>query len=542
MTMSTYDATLTPGVKTSDDSVKDGAEPAKPHVDTKPAVDTDAGAEAERLVNEAMSKEIRVITPGGGSLTFTPHQTALTPEQRAAFQSLGVDPADPVAAAHCRRFVHVCQMWGLDPWGGEIYLVQRGKIHNDGEDKRTWTIQVGIDGYRRRARSTGRWIGTAKWYWTGRDDDEKSWRETVDPISGDIVMRRVWWEIWPESRKEPGAAKAVIQVYGDDGVLRTEEFVAHWEMFAAYENEWRGGNQVYENGVPKQKLAKFWERGKAHMLAKCAEAGLLRQEFAGVFHGVVTAEEMSRDDVDNKNSIEDAVAQRRRDAYRDGQAAAQQTIAETGAQGDDASQIRAAAMAAAADVAERARTAVIQGEVESDPDGGEGDAVRLGEVLAEVAPQMSEADRVRLLLAEVDWISELVGKNLRTHIALRARANIETLDADALLTWVGPLREQMVVPRLREAGRHVEADVYTSWGAGFVGSVAVLTGRADPAADAAADAAQDADSTDGTQQEEAGWVEPHPFDAREDDDSRCSECDGFENDDIHGGTVASPPE
>src|ERR1044072_3362183 len=70
---------------------------------------------------------VGVIQRTTGSLTISPDQKVLTPEQKAAFSSLGVDPNDPVARAHVRRLVHVCPLWNLDPWSNEIYLVQRGK-------------------------------------------------------------------------------------------------------------------------------------------------------------------------------------------------------------------------------------------------------------------------------------------------------------------------------------------------------------------------------------------------------------------------------
>lgn len=472
-----------------------------------------------------------VIQRATGSLTISPDQKVLTPEQKAAFSSLGVDPNDDVARAHVRRLVHVCQLWNLDPWSNEIYLVQRGKAPNNPnqEDKRTWTIQTGIEGYRKRARTTGRWMGTAKWYWSGNDDDSNSWRESTDPITGDLVMRRVWWEAWPTRRGDPGMAKAVIQVYGEDGVLRTEEFVAHWERYAVYEDVWEGSypnrkKKFNADGSPMQKPGKFWAPGSGHeQLAKCAEAAVLRQAFSNLYHGVYTTEEMGRADTDAARELEEAVTQQRRQAFRKAQESAADVIAETGAAGGDADEIRGAALTTAAQIADRA--SIIPGTVEPD----EPEIVeppRVADVFNHLA--MTEEDRLRLLREEIVWIGDLLDQRLDVAIIRRAKKNLDDMTSAELLGWVGPLRDKLAIPRLRADGRTAEADSYAGFGPHFIGSVDVLTGLADPVTDVTAPVGD--------------AVEPHPFDPREDDDARCSECAGFEDDASHGGLVAAPPD
>jgi len=487
---------------------------------------------------------VGVIQRTPGSLTISPDQTVLTPEQKAAFSSLGVDINDPVARSWVRRFVHVCQTWGVDPWSnGEIYLVQRGSIWADGTDKRTWTIQTGIDGYRRRARDASaqpgaslKLIGKARWYWSGGDEDDRSWKAVEDPETGDIIMRSVWWEGWPDTRDHPQMAKAVITVEDVHGNRRNEEFVAHWKMFAVYEDEYEGtgGNRrrkIGPDGKAVQKLGKFWDRGAAHMLAKCAESQVLRATFHGAYHDskygvtVYTTEEMSRADTDAARELEDAVTQRRRDAFRKAQESADDVISDTGATGDDAEEIRGAALLTAAQIAGRTppAAAVIPGTVEpqeeSEPEVQE--PPRVADVINHLT--LTEEDRVRLLLQEIAWIGDELCQRLDVAIMRRAKKNLDEMDSAELLRWVGPLREKMIIPHLRTTDRAAMADAYAGFGPHYIGSPDVLTGLADPISDLA-------------------MVEPHPFDPREDDGTRCSECDRPEGDALHGGLTAAPPD
>lgn len=530
----------------SNDSAQTVTAP-KPDTAVNTAQEAIADLPADFTTTQHTAEGVRrggVLQKAAGSLTISPDQTVLTPEQKAAFSSLGVDVNDPVARSWVRRFVHVCQTWNVDPWSnGEIYLVQRGSIWSNGTDKRTWTIQTGIDGYRRRARDASaepgaslKLIGKARWYWSGGDEDERSWRAVEDPETGDVIMRSVWWEGWPDTRDHPQMAKAVITVEDAHGNRRNEEFVAHWKMFAAYEDDYEGTGDNRKRkidpatGKTAQKLGKFWDRGAAHMLAKCAESQVLRATFHGAYHDpkygitVYTAEEMSRADTDAARELEDAASQRRREAFRKAQESADDVIADTGATGGDADEIRGAALLTAAHIAERtdAPSSVISGTVE--PDGPEQqveEPPRVADVFNHLA--MTEEDRVRHLLQEISWIGDELNQRLDVAIVRRARKNLESMDSAELLRWVGPLRDKMIIPHLRATDRAAMADAYAGFGPHYIGSVDVLTGLADPRSDLAS-------------------MQPHPFDAREDDDARCSECGGFEDDALHGGLVAAPPD
>lgn len=528
-------------------------------------------------VTEGVNRGPVAVRPVTGSLTITPDQTTLTPEQKAAFQSLGIDPNDPVARAHVRRFLHTCQIWGVDPFAGEIHLVQRGKPpQKPGEkDTRTWTIQVALNGYRRRAREVSasdasrlRWIGKARWYWTGGDDDPNGFRPVEDPKTGDIIMRAVWWEVWPDNRPAPAAAKAVIDVEDKvTGERWTEEFVAHWEMFAAYEQVWENNRKVFKDGKPVLKLGTFWEKGKAHMLAKCAETSVLRAVFHGAYnhpeHGTVySAEEMSRADADAARQLEDAVAERRREAYRKAQEYAENAITASGASGTAADAIRQAARdfadasappsvivstvvgatetddttgatGAATDAPAGAPTAA-QADAQPDPGADAGpEPARLSDVLPQ-AVQLTEEERRMLLREEIKWIGEELNERLDVKIATRARKTFTDINSAELLRTLGPLRELTIIPHLRQTDRAHMADSYAKWGPNFVGTVDVLCGLADPA-----------DMTDVVRQTMTALDRqqaPHPFDPRQDDDSRCTRCNGYEDDEVHGGQMPDPAE
>lgn len=482
-----------------------------------------------------------------GHLAIDPDQTMLTPEQKAAFRALGVDPDDPIARAHVRRFLHVCQLWGVDPWSGEIHLVQRGKLftNRDGQDvdNRSWTIQTGIDGYRRRARELSadpacpvRWIGKAKWYWSagGPPGDERSWRPVEDPDTGDVVMQPVWWAAWPDDWPHPKMAKAVITVEDKaTGERRIEEFVAHWSMFAAYEAVWEGRQKKIDpnTGEPMMKLGAFWAKGPAHMLGKAAEANLLRAVFHGYFHGVYTTEEMARADAEAAAADAETLAQMRREAYQ----AAQTTGRPAVVQGAVEPRPESEPVPAAEVVSEVAQTLTApQGDVENTggttaPD-GDADAPasatqpstptpgppadQPAHQAAETVDPIDDATRRAYLMGEIDFITEVIGTRFGDIIAHRAGRNIGDIPTGELQVFVGSYRPYLA-NTLRQQGRGDEAAVYETWDRTVAGPVDFLLGRTDTP--------------------DAASVGPHPFAPREDDDSRCEDCGGFEDDPCHDG-------
>jgi len=464
-----------------------------------------------------------------GHLAIDPNQTELTPEQRAAFRALGVDPNDPVAQAHCRRFIHVCQMWGVDPWSGEIHLVQRGRVTRDKtgavSDTRTWTIQVGIDGYRRRAREAGndpncpiRLIGGVKWMWSAGGDpsDERAWRPVQDPQTGDVVMHPVWWAAWPDNWPHPAMAKAVAVVEDKKtGKRWTEEFVAHWGMYAVHEQVYENGKRRYdEHGRPVMRLGQFWAKGGAHQLAKCAEAGLLRKLFHGYFHGVYIQEEMAQAEAEAARAEAEVIARLRREAYQAAQEGAQESRPGGGA---DPAPVQETVAAEGGD--EPAGTA---GQAADDAEAGPAASAAEGGEPATIPPlePLTEQQRREYLLDELEWMSGLVGQSATDALVKRAGKPIAAMPTEELQSWVAAFR-QVAVAALRSQGRAEEAEVYGSWSAGFAGPVDFLLGRTDTPEGAASGG------------EPAGQGEPHRFTPEPGDDSRCVECGGYEDDTWH---------
>lgn len=202
-----------------------------------------------------------------GHLTLRPGQARLDEDQRGALLAIGIDTvADPGVFPHLRAFVHMCQIRGLDPWAREAYLIGRGQ-----GDKRKYTMQTGIDGYRKMAASTGRFIRVKDVLWTGSEDDDRSYR-----LDANGVMRRVWYDQWPASRGWPGAAKAIIEHYDPAGNVVETEAVADWSMYAPFTDKWewgetRGQKKYLRNpdGSKVKELNEMWTKGPAHMLGKC---------------------------------------------------------------------------------------------------------------------------------------------------------------------------------------------------------------------------------------------------------------------------------
>jgi hypothetical protein len=282
-----------------------------------PTIEVDAPAEAPAILSPAevagpLTGEI--VLKGkmpGGILTIDPDQKEFTKRQVVALAAIGIDRAE-YPDAQIWSFLHLCQSRDLDPWAREAYLIKRGQ-----GDKAKYTMQTGIDGYLKLANDTGRFIRVAGTYWTGNDDDEKSWR--WDPV--EEVMRRMWFDQWPASRGYPGAARAVIE-YVDSAtrsIVRTDG-IAHWDMYAPLMPKvtWSGpqGNRkktpVMAGGVQVMELSEMWTKGPHHMVGKCARALALRTAFPRETSGIYTHEEMHAADAADRVEQEQA----RRDGLR----------------------------------------------------------------------------------------------------------------------------------------------------------------------------------------------------------------------------------
>ena len=235
-----------------------------------PVEDAETISPSEALAETAdLSQTPAILETPAGFLTLRPTQKSLEPEQINALKAIGIDTQnDPGVIPHLQAFVHMCQIRNLDPFAREAYLIGRGK-----GDNRKYTMQTGIDGYRKMAKATGRFIRVKKVLWTGSDDDERSY-VAVEDEDGDFVRKRVWFDQWPSSRGNPGAAKVVVEHLDDSGVATITSAVADWDMYAPYVDVWEGprGNRrakVDADGKPVRELNDMWKKGGPHMLSKC---------------------------------------------------------------------------------------------------------------------------------------------------------------------------------------------------------------------------------------------------------------------------------
>ena len=381
-------------------------------------------------------RDVVVQTPAG-SLTLRPNQKELDVEQHWALKAIGIDTAaDPGVIPHLRAFVHMCQIRALDPFAREAYLIGRGK-----GDKRKYTMQTGIDGYRKMAGMTGRFIRVKATYWTGEDDDDRSYR--MVEVDGDYVMKRVWYDQWPAARGNPGAAKVVIEHFDDDGLITTTNAVADWGMYAPYNDEWEdkpgGGRRPKRNpdGSVVQTLNDMWTKGGPHMLAKCAEALAHRRAFPNAVNGFYVTEEMHRLDSDERSRKAAERSDERRRAF-------------------EARQTPVVEVAKDAEPAEQGGKDVVDAQIVEEP-------ATAAEAVVEVVAEMSgdETEALRLLRAELDWQADVLGQSptaLAKRWVARYRKNLDDFNAAEILPLVNGLRT-MVAGAARNAGLP-EAEAY----------------------------------------------------------------------------------
>lgn len=194
--------------------------------------------------------EIAVHEHTSGTLALTGDQTAWTEVQQAALAHIGIAEAPP---ADQQVFMHVCQRTGLDPFNREIYMIPRKER---GQDK--WTIQTGIDGFRKRAEQHPQYAGTLDPEWCGEDG--------------------VWRDAWVD-RRPPVAAR--VKVLRHDRANPISLPVRFAEFAATFAD----GN-----------LQGQWKTKPAHMIGKVAEAASLRKAFPADFAGLYTDDEMAHQD------------------------------------------------------------------------------------------------------------------------------------------------------------------------------------------------------------------------------------------------------
>lgn len=186
----------------------------------------------------------------------------LTPEDVTMLTTVGIIPTGTPANV-VTFFGKTCGMMKLSPFRKQIHLIKRSvkvKKRIEGRDLETWearySIQTGIDGYRSRADSTGRYAGNDDYLY----DDGKTEYEMIEI----------------EGRTQPTTATA--KVYKMVGGQRCAfSATAHWKEYC-----------------PKGEKESFmWFKMPFLMLGKTAEALALRKAFPNETAGVMVDEEMA---------------------------------------------------------------------------------------------------------------------------------------------------------------------------------------------------------------------------------------------------------
>ena len=179
----------------------------------------------------------------------------LPAQEQALIQQMGYEH---IPMQHLQAFLHTASTLDIDPRLNEVTLIER-KSKNGGK---TYTVQVGIAGYRKAARrvadAKGIRLGSEEWQY----------------MDGDGVWHDVWLSKWG---KYPAAARSVI--YRDGEKFST---TVSWEEYA----------QMY-NGKPMA----LWESKPSYMLGKVAESLNWRKVFPDMFSGTYVEGEFDKDNV-----------------------------------------------------------------------------------------------------------------------------------------------------------------------------------------------------------------------------------------------------
>lgn len=199
-----------------------------------------------------MTAAIEKIEQPAGVLALSTDQSGWTEPQKAALVQLGIDKApEPDQLV----FLHYCQRTKMDPFTRQIYMIGRW----DGQEQRKkYTIQMAIDGFRIIAQRSHQYAGQTEPLWCGPDG--------------------VWRDVWTFA-EPPVAAKVGVLRHGWPAPTYA---VAHFKEFAAKDGK---GN-----------LTAMWRRMPANQIAKCAEAAALRKAFPHDLSGIYIPEEMERAD------------------------------------------------------------------------------------------------------------------------------------------------------------------------------------------------------------------------------------------------------
>lgn len=221
--------------------------------------------------------------------TIQPEQQRWNDNQIAILRALGIEDA---TQADLDLFFHYCRTTGLDPFRRQIYMIGRNTKITEWVDQpsggRTrvekyvtkYTIQTGIDGYRRNGREAAKRLGdTLSFdgpYWCGEDG--------------------VWKEVWP-GQTPPVAAKYTVFRNGEpfSAVVHYDEFV---QTNAVYEGS---GNQRRKI---RDEPNSMWAKMPRNQTAKCAEAMAYRRAYPDDFTGLILEDSAQPTVIDQDGNVE----------------------------------------------------------------------------------------------------------------------------------------------------------------------------------------------------------------------------------------------
>lgn len=242
---------------------------------------TDWIGDAERAQEHAEAASLAVIRP---------EQQRFDENQRAILRQLGIEDATD---GDLDLFFHYCRTTGLDPFRRQIYMIGRNtKVTEWVEDSRAqngrrkveryvtkYTIQTGIDGYRRNVREAAKKCGDdvrleGPWF-TGENDF--TIRE-----DGEVIQH--WRKVWPK-KSAPHAARFVV-------IRNGEEFegIAHFDEFV----------QTGYQGEPNS----MWSKMPRNQIAKCAEALAYRRAYPDDLSGLILEDTAQPTVIDQDGNVE----------------------------------------------------------------------------------------------------------------------------------------------------------------------------------------------------------------------------------------------
>jgi phage recombination protein Bet len=216
------------------------------------------GCERERFAgpyNCRHSKDMMEDEMTQALTTTSPRQMAQRQYSQAEIDTIKNTIAQGCTDEEVALFIAACQSTDLNPFAREIYAIRRrsrqrvpGK--NEWTDVEKMTIQIGVDGYRKVAASSGLYAGQEGPYWS---DDGVTWTD-----------------VWLKD-KPPKVCKVIVHGHGFKTPVTA---IGRWDMYV----------QTNSQG----QLQGLWKTNGPEMLAKCVEVLALRRAFPSQMQGLET--------------------------------------------------------------------------------------------------------------------------------------------------------------------------------------------------------------------------------------------------------------